>query len=93
MIIIWKGDYDGDDLKGDLAKLNQIQSKIQKKLGGRVEGPYFPQDASVLYIFHVDKYEWLNRAGRLWFSEMSKAGLRFTPTKYEVCVTPKEFFG
>ena len=93
MIIIWKGDYDGDDLQGDLKKLDEIQSRIQKKLGGKIEGPFFPQDASVLYIFHVDKYEWLNRAGRLWFAEMSKAGIPFAPLKYEICVTPKEFFG
>jgi hypothetical protein len=93
LIIIWKGDYDGDDLKGDLEKLNAIQARIQKKIGGKVDGPYFPQDASVLYIFHVDRYEWLNEAGRLWFAEMGKAGLPFTPLKYEVCVTPKEFFG
>lgn len=93
MIIIWKGDYGGDDLKGDLAKLDAIQARIQKKIGGKVDGPYFPQDASILYIFHVDRYEWLNEAGRLWFAEMGKAGLPFSPLKYEVCVTPKEFFG
>jgi hypothetical protein len=93
LIIIWKGDYNGEDLKGDLAKLDAIQARIQKKIGGKVDGPYFPQDASVLYIFHVDRYEWLNEAGRLWFAEMGKAGLPFTPLKYEVCVTPKEFFG
>ena len=45
MIIIWKGDYDGDDLKGDLSKLDEIQAQIQKKIGGKIEGPYFPQDA------------------------------------------------
>ncbi len=93
MIIIWKGDYDGDNLKGDLAKLDDIQARIQKKVGGKIDGPYFPQDASVLYIFHVDKYEWLNEAGRVWFSEVAKAKLPFTPLKYEICVTPKEFFG
>jgi hypothetical protein len=93
MIILWKADYDGEDIQADLKKLNAIQSKIQKEIGGKFEGPYFPQDASVLYIFHVDEYEWLNRAGRIYFSEMSKAGLAFTPKSYEVAVTPKEFFG
>ena len=93
MMIIWKGDYDGDNLEGDLAKLDDIQARIQKQLGGKIDGPYFPQDASVLYIFHVDKYEWLNEAGRLWLSEVAKAKLPFTPLKYEVCVSPKEFFG
>lgn len=93
MIILWKADYDGEDLRGDLKKLGAIQAKIQKKIGGKVEGPYFPQDASVLYIFHVDEYEWLNRAGREFFTEISKTGLAFTPKSYEVAVTPQEFFG
>lgn len=93
MIIIWKADYNGQDLKGDIPKLEEINRRIQEKLGGIVDGPYLPQDASVLYVFHVDKYEWLNEAGRFWFSEISRANLQFVPSKYEVCVTPKEFFG
>lgn len=93
MLIIWKGDYEGDDLKGDLAKLDKIHARIQKKIGGKIEGPYLPQDASILYLFHVDRYEWLNEGGRIWFSEVAKEKLPFTAAKYEVCVTPKEFFG
>jgi hypothetical protein len=93
MIILWKADYDGEDIQADLKKLDAIQSKIQRKIGGKFEGPYFPQDASVLYIFHVDEYEWLNRAGRMFFTEIAKTRLAFTPRAYEVAVTPKEFFG
>jgi hypothetical protein len=92
-MIIWKADYDGENIQADLKKLDEINAKIQKQIGGRVEGPYFPQDASILYLFHVDQYEWLNKSGRMWFEEIKKAGLRFSPKTYEVCVTPKEFFG
>jgi len=93
MIIIWKADYEGDNLQQDLKKIDAILARIQKKIGGKVDGPYFPQDASLLYIFHVDEYEWLNRSGRLWFQEMTKTKLPVAPKSYEVCVTPKEFFG
>lgn len=93
MIIIWKADYEGEDIESDLKKLDNINSKIVEKIGGKIEGPYFPQNASVLYIFHVDKYEWLNQAGRLWFKEVVKANIPFAPSEYEVAVTPKEFFG
>ena len=94
MIILQKIDYDGNDLKSDLRKLDKIHKKIQRTLkSGKIEGPYFPQDSSLLYIFNVENYEWLNRAGRIWFEEMSKEGLEFTPKGYEVAVTPKEFFG
>jgi hypothetical protein len=93
MIIVWKADYDGDDIRRDLEGLDRVQREIQAKLGGKIEGPYFPQDASVLYIFHVDDYDWLNRAGRIFFAEAAQAGLQFVPKSYEVAVTPEEFFG
>lgn len=93
MIIIWKANYEGENLNADLEKLAQINATIQAKIGGQIEGPYLPQDASLLYIFHVEKYEWLNQAGRLWMTEVDKAELPVTPLTYEVAVTPKEFFG
>lgn len=93
MLIIWKGDYDGEDIREDLKKLDGIHSKIQKQIGGKIDGPYFPQDASVMYIFQVDNYEWLNKAGRIWFAEVEKERLQFVPKSYEVAVKAAEFFG
>jgi len=93
MIILVRLDYDGDDLPNDLKKITKLHSKIEKAVGGRIEGPYFPQQGSLLYIFHVDKYERLNEAGRIFYSEMGKLRLPFVPNTYEVAVTPEEFFG
>ncbi len=93
MIILLRIDYDGDNLQRDLKKLDEIHSNIQAKVGGKLDGPYFGQTSTLLYIFHMDKYETLNQAGRLWYAEMMKAELPFTPNTYEVAVTPKEFFG
>jgi hypothetical protein len=93
MIVLEKIDYDGDDLAGDLKKLDEIHARIQQKVGGTFEGPYLPQDASLLYIIHMDKFELLNQAGRVWIDEISRAKLPFTPKSYEIAVTPKEFFG
>jgi hypothetical protein len=93
MIILVRLDYEGNDLKNDLEKMNQIHTKIEKTIGGKIEGPYFPQSSTLLYIFHVDKYERLNEAGRIFYSEMSKLKLQFAPNTYEVAVTPEEFFG
>jgi len=93
MIIIWKADYEGEHFEEDLRKLEALQKDIQKKIGGTVEGPFLPQDASVVYIFHVKEYEWLNKAGRIYFSEVAKKNLAFVPKSYEVAVTPEEFFG
>jgi len=93
MIILWKADYEGTNLQDDLKKLHAVQMQIQQKVGGSMEGPFFPQDASVLYIFHVQEYEWLNKAGRLYFSEAGNQNLGFVPKSYEIAVTPEEFFG
>ena len=93
MIILIRMDYEGDNLQGDLEKLSEINAKIATKTGGKIDGPYLPQQNTVLYIFHVDKYERLNEAGRLFFAENAKLKLPFAPVTYEVAVTPKEFFG
>lgn len=93
MIILVRTDYEGNDLQNDLKKMNDVHSKIEKATGGKIEGPYLPQQSTVLYIFHVDKYERLNEAGRIFHSEMAKLKLPFVPNTYEVAVTPKEFFG
>jgi len=93
MIILVRLDYEGDNLQNDLKKMNEIHSKIEKATGGKVDGPYFPQQSSLLFIFHVDKYERLNQAGRIFYSEVLKLKLPFVPNTYEVAVTPEEFFG
>ena len=93
MIILVRLDYEGEALQKDLAKMNEIHSKIEGAVGGKIDGPYFPQSSTLLYIFHVDKYERLNEAGRIFYAEVSKLKLPFVPNTYEVAVTPKEFFG
>lgn len=93
MIILVRLDYEGDDLQRDLDKLGELNTKIVAKIGGKIDGPYLPQQSTLLYIFHVDKYERLNEAGRIFYAEMAKTKLPFVATTYEVAVTPKEFFG
>ena len=93
VIILVRLDYEGNDLQGDLRKINAVHKRIEKATKGKVEGPYFPQSSTLLYIFHVDKYERLNEAGRIFYSEVSKLKLPFVPNTYEVAVTPQEFFG
>jgi hypothetical protein len=93
MIILVRIDYEGNDLQNDLKKMSKINSKIESRIGGKIEGPFFPQQSTLLFIFHVDKYERLNEAGRTFYAELSKLKLPFVPETYEVAVTPEEFFG
>jgi hypothetical protein len=92
MITIWKCDYKGADLPGDLEKINKIHSLIMEKVGGKVEGPYLPLDAAVMFIYNIDKFEMFIKGSRLWFDEVAKAGLPFIWEKSELAVTPEEFF-
>jgi hypothetical protein len=93
MIILTRLDYEGDELQNDLRKMSKITSKIASKISIKIEGPFLPQQSTVLYIFHVDKYERLNEAGRAFYAEMARVKLPFVPQTYEVAVTPEEFFG
>ncbi|MDG6996559.1 MAG: hypothetical protein JRN52_11615 [Nitrososphaerota archaeon] len=97
MIILSKMDYEGEHLQEDLKKLEKLDEKIQSELkSGKVEGPFFPQDASLLYIFHVDEYDWLNRSGRIWYREMAiipasqndKSIVRATMSTYHLSTGP-----
>ena len=92
MIIIVRMDADVSDVK-TLKKIDKIHSEITKKLGGKIEGPYFPQHESLMYIMHCDRYEYLNEAGRIWMKMVAQEKINVTPITYEVAVTPKEFFG
>jgi hypothetical protein len=93
MIILVRLDYEGEDLQADLKKMNAVNRKIEQGTHSKIEGPYFPQTSSLLYILHVDKYERLNEAGRIFYAEVAKLKLPFVPNTYEVAVTPQEFFG
>lgn len=39
LIIIWKADYEGTNLREDLPKLQELQKKIIEKIGGKFDGP------------------------------------------------------
>ena len=53
MIILVRLDYEGEDLQKDFRKINEVHLKIEKAVGGKVDGPYFPQSATLpLHIPH-----------------------------------------
>jgi len=86
MLILWYADFDGTD--EDLEKVNAIFKEITDKIGGNVEGPYYPQNEDLMYIFTVEKFEWLNQGGRVFMSKVQEEGINITPVRYEVAVTP-----
>ena len=91
MKVIWKADVESE--KTDWKKLDRITKEVAKKSGMKIEGPYLPQDASVMYIFDTPDLETMNRGGRAWFEAAAKAKLKVTPLRYEIALSPEEFWG
>ena len=91
MKVIWKADVEND--ADDWKKLDEVTREVAKKIGIKVEGPYLPQDASLMYIFETPNLETMNRAGRQFFEAVVKAKVKVTPLRYEIALTPEEFWG
>lgn len=91
MIITWYADFDGSEQ--DLEKINRIFGEITKNIGGSVDGPYYPQSEALMYVFKVSNYDWLNQCGRMFLKRVEEGKIKITPVKYEVAVTPEEFWG
>ncbi len=91
VLIIWKADFEGDDKQ--LARVNDLLERTTKEVGGKIDGPYYPQDASLMYLIWAKQYEDVNRSGRKFLAAVQKEKLPITPLRYEVAVTPEEFWG
>ena len=91
MLIIWYADFDGTN--ETLEKVNNLLKETIEKVGGSYEGPYLPQSEALMYIFNVKKFEQLNQAGRIFLKRVDEEGINITPVRYEVAVTPEEFWG
>jgi hypothetical protein len=90
MLIIWYADFDGTE--EDLEKVTVLLRESMDEMGGRVEGPYFPQNEALMYLFKVKKFEQLNQSGRIFLKKVDEEGINITPVRYEVAVTPEEFW-
>jgi len=55
MLIIWKAEFNGDDKQ--LARVSELMMESAKEVGGKADGPYFPQDADLLYLMWTKEYE------------------------------------
>ena len=91
VLVVWKADFDGDDKQ--LARVNELLAQTTKEMGGKIDGPYYPQDASLLYLMWPKEFEDMNRSGRKFLAAVQREKLPITPLRYEIAVTPKEFWG
>jgi len=91
VLIIWKAEFAGNEKQ--LARVNELLAETTKEVGGKIDGPYFPQDADLLYLFWVKAFEDMNRSGRKFLQAVTKEKLPVMPLEYEIAVTSKEFWG
>lgn len=91
MKILWYANFEGDEKQQ--AEMDRIFGEITDEIGGSVDGPYYPQEASLLYIFDAPSLEWLHEGGRRFIPRVQEAGIPVTPLRYEVAVSPEEFWG
>jgi hypothetical protein len=91
MLILWYADFDGIDTT--LEHVNTLLRELMETIGGSVNGPYFPQSEALLYLFNVKKFKQFNQAGRLFLKRVDEEGINIVPVRYEIAVTPEEFWG
>lgn len=91
MKILWYADWDGD--LQDVDELTEVLEEVGREAGITTEGPFYPQNETLLYILDAPNFEALNRSGRRFFEEASDLDLPVTPMRYDVAVTPEEFWG
>jgi hypothetical protein len=91
MLIIWYADFDGTD--ETLENVNTLLKETLDLIGGSVEGPYFPQNEALMYIFTVKKFEQFNQAGRIFLKRADEEGINITPVRYEIAITSEELWG
>jgi hypothetical protein len=91
MLILWYADFDGTE--ETLEKGGSLLKEVVKTINASVDGPYFPQNEALLYIFKIKTFEQFNQAGRTFLTRVYEEGINITPVRYEVAITPEEFWG
>lgn len=90
MLIIWKADFEGDDK--ELEKVDRKMKELAEEVGYGIQGPFLPQDASLLYLFE-GTVEDMSASGREFLPWLEEEGIPLTPLRYEIAQTPDEFWG
>lgn len=90
MIILWRANFDGTQEQMDTA--DRKLKELSKEHGYGLDGPYYPQDASLLYILR-GSIEQMNKSGRAFIPWLEEEGIPLTPLEFEVAITPEEFWG
>ncbi len=90
MLVIWKANFSGT--QEQLDKVKRKLDEIAKKAGDRVDGPYYAQDADLLWLMWT-KAGNVGMGGREFLPWVAQNKIPLEPVSWELGVTEKEFWG
>jgi len=90
MLVIWKANFSGT--KEQLEKAKRKLQEIGKKAGERVEGPFYAQDADLMWLFWTRDGN-IGVSGREFLPWVAENGIPIEPVSWEIGITEKEFWG
>jgi hypothetical protein len=90
MLVIWRANFSGS--KEQLAKVTEKLKELGAKHGERVEGPFYAQDADLLWLSWTKSGN-IGESGREFLPWVQEAKIPIEPVRWEVALTEKEFWG
>ncbi len=90
MLIIWKANFSGT--REQLEKVKRKLEELAKTNGEKVDGPYYAQDADLLWLFWTKSGN-IGQSGRKFLPWVAENKIPIEPVGYEIGVTEKEFWG
>lgn len=92
MLILWYAKFLGSE--EELGKVNETINAVAGEVGGSVDGPYYPQDEDLLYLFKFDRFEKMTECGRTVLVKLEEAGIEgLRSSCYKIAVTKEEYWG
>jgi hypothetical protein len=90
MLVIWKANFSGTPEQ--LVKVKAKLDETSQKEGTRVEGPYYAQDADLLFLFWTEPKN-IALGGKEFLPWVQENNIPIEPVSWEVAVSEKEFWG
>lgn len=90
MLVIWKANFSGT--REQLAQVKAKLEEIGKKSGERIDGPYYAQDADLLWLFWTHAGN-IGLGGRDFLPWVEENEIPIEPVSFEIGVTEEEFWG
>lgn len=90
MLVIWKANFAGS--REELERVKAKLVEIAEKNGEQVDGPYYGQDADLMWLFWTEPKN-IGLGGRDFLPWVAENDIPIEPVTWELGVTEEEFWG